>query len=140
MRTASISVRASSSDAALASVAINRDFLTTISWLPEILIADGTSEGYAGTLSGITQLVQIAPAFAMPVLAARRTSQFDLLAVIVGTALIGLLGVLLAPDAAPIWMVFLGIGQGATILLRATLFVDLYGTERIGVINGLAST
>ena len=55
-------------------------FFSTITWLPEILVDDGFSEGYAGALSGITQLVQIAPAFAIPVLAARRASQLELLA------------------------------------------------------------
>ena len=74
-------------------------FFSTITWLPEILVDDGFSEGYAGALSGITQLVQIAPAFAIPVLAARRASQLDLLLIIVGTAFVGLLGVLVAPDA-----------------------------------------
>ena len=71
-------------------------FFSTISWLPEILVAEGMSEGYAGLLSGVTQLVQMVPAFAMPVLAARRDTQLDLLLVIVGTSLVGLLGVLLA--------------------------------------------
>ena len=96
-------------------------FFSTISWLPEILVADGISEGYAGTLSGITQLIQIAPAFAIPVLAARRASQTDLLLIIVGTGLIGLLGVELAPDAALLWMVFLGIGQGGALGLALIL-------------------
>ena len=36
-------------------------FFSTISWLPEILVADGISEGYAGTLSGITQLSRSRP-------------------------------------------------------------------------------
>ena len=72
-------------------------------------------------MSGITQLVQIAPAFAIPVLAARRASQLDLLAVIVGTALAGLLGVLLVPGAALLWMVFLGIGQGGALGLALML-------------------
>lgn len=51
--------------------------------------------------------------------------------------------VLLAADGGPaVWLavLVLGIGQGATTLLRATLFVDLYGTDRIGVLNGLAAT
>ena len=38
---------------------------------------------------------------------------------IVGTALVGLLGVLLLPDAALLWMVFLGIGQGGALGLGA---------------------
>jgi len=96
-------------------------FFSTITWLPEILESDGASEGFAGFLSGVTQLVQIAPAFAIPVLAARRPTQTHLLAVIVGTAFAGLLGVLVAPDAALVWMVFLGIGQGGALGLGLML-------------------
>jgi MFS family permease len=51
--------------------------------------------------------------------------------------------VLLAADGGPaVWpaVVVLGMGQGATTLLRPTLFVDLYGTDRFGVLNGLAAT
>lgn len=96
-------------------------FFSTISWLPEILTDDGMSEGYAGFLSGVTQLVQMVPAFAMPVLAARRATQLDLLLVIVGTALVGLLGVLLAPDLSLLWMVPLGIGQGGALGLALML-------------------
>jgi CP family cyanate transporter-like MFS transporter len=96
-------------------------FFSTITWLPEILEADGFSEGYAGFLSGLTQLVQIAPAFAIPILAARARTQVPVLAVIVGTAFVGLLGVLLVPDAALLWMVFLGIGQGGALGLGLIL-------------------
>jgi len=96
-------------------------FFSTITWLPELLEADGFSEGTAGTFAGITQLIQIAPAFAIPVLAARAPTQTPLLAVIVGTAVIGLLGVLVAPDAALLWMVFLGIGQGGALGLGLIL-------------------
>jgi CP family cyanate transporter-like MFS transporter len=96
-------------------------FFSTITWLPEILESDGVSAGFAGFLSGLTQLVQIAPAFAIPVLAARARTQTGVLAVIVGTAFVGLLGVLLAPDAALLWMVFLGIGQGGALGLGLIL-------------------
>jgi CP family cyanate transporter-like MFS transporter len=96
-------------------------FFSTISWLPEILHADGISKGHAGTLSGLTQLVQLAPAFAVPVLAAKARNQFLNLAIIVVTAAIGLLGVLLAPHVAVIWMVFLGIGQGGALGLGLIL-------------------
>jgi CP family cyanate transporter-like MFS transporter len=43
------------------------------------------------------------------------------LSVIVGTALVGLSGVLLAPGAALLWMVFLGIGQGGALGLGLIL-------------------
>ena len=96
-------------------------FFSTITWLPEILESDGFSEGYAGTLAGVTQLIQIAPAFAIPVLAARARTQTQVLALIVGTSLIGLLGILLAADVALLWMVFLGIGQGGALGLGLIL-------------------
>ena len=96
-------------------------FFSTITWLPEILESHDFSEGSAGFLSGVTQLVQIAPAFAIPVLAARRPTQTRLLAVIVGTSLAGLLGVLALPGAALLWMVFLGIGQGGALGLGLIL-------------------
>ncbi|MGH9210500.1 MAG: MFS transporter [Acidimicrobiales bacterium] len=53
-------------------------------------------------------------------------------------------GVLLLLVSAGNWLAWpavclLGIGQGATILLRATMFVDLYGTERIGALNGASA-
>src|SRR4051812_25763593 len=112
-------------------------FFSTISWLPEILTADGISEGHAGALAGITQLVQILPAFAVPVLAARRASQVDLLLVIVGTAMVGLLGVLLASDLSLLWMVFLGIGQGGALGLALMLPV-LRGRDA-GQVAGMAA-
>ncbi len=96
-------------------------FFSTITWLPEILESDGFSEGYAGTLAGVTQLIQIAPAFAIPVLAARARTQTQVLALIVGTSLIGLFGILVAADAALLWMVFLGIGQGGALGLGLIL-------------------
>ena len=96
-------------------------FFSTITWLPELLEADGFSESTAGAFSGITQLLQIVPAFAIPVLAARAQTQTHLLGVIVGTALIGLTGLLVAPDAALPWMVFLGIGQGGALGLGLIL-------------------
>lgn len=96
-------------------------FFSAITWLPEILQSEGFSEGSAGFLSGLIQLIQIAPAFAVPALAARRPTQTHLLAVIVGTALIGLLGVLVLPDAALLWMVILGVGQGGALGLGLIL-------------------
>jgi CP family cyanate transporter-like MFS transporter len=112
-------------------------FFSTITWLPDILVDDGFSEGYAGTLSGITQLVQLVPAFSIPVLAARRASQVDLLAVIVGTALVGLLGIELLPGLALLWMVFLGIGQGGALGLA--LMLPVLRGANAGEVAGMAA-
>jgi CP family cyanate transporter-like MFS transporter len=90
-------------------------FYSSNSWLPEILQASGISEGRAGTLNGVTNLVQLIPAFAVPVLAARARSPRGVLLAIVGFTLSGIAGVLAAPSFALLWMVVLGIGQGAAL-------------------------
>ncbi len=90
-------------------------FFSTVSWLPEILHANGIGKGYAGFLTGLTQLIQVIPAFAIPILAARTRHQYGLLAAIVACTSAGELGVLLAPGAALLWMVVLGFGQGGSL-------------------------
>jgi CP family cyanate transporter-like MFS transporter len=90
-------------------------FYSSNSWLPTILQAAGISKGHAGTLNGLSNLVQILPAFAVPVLAARARTQLGLLGVIVAFELAGLTGVLAAPHTAALWMILLGIGQGAAL-------------------------
>jgi CP family cyanate transporter-like MFS transporter len=96
-------------------------FYSSTSWLPEILQASGISEGRAGTLNGVSNLVQVIPAFAVPVLAARAASQRPLLLAIVAFTLAGIAGVLAAPHVALIWMIVLGIGQGAALGLGLIL-------------------
>jgi CP family cyanate transporter-like MFS transporter len=96
-------------------------FYSSNSWLPEILQASGISEGRAGTLNGVTNLVQVLPAFAVPVLAARAPNQLGLLAAIVAFSAAGIAGVLAAPSVALLWMFVLGIGQGAALGLGLIL-------------------
>jgi CP family cyanate transporter-like MFS transporter len=103
-------------------------FYSTISWLPEILQHDGFSKGAAGTLSALTQLVELAPAFAVPVIAARSRNQYAVLAAIVASTLVGLVGVLVASGAAVLWMIVLGLGQGGSLGLGLILPV-LRGRE-----------
>ncbi len=96
-------------------------FYSSNSWLPEILQSTGISEGRAGTLNGVTNLVQVIPAFAVPVLAARTRNRIGLLAAIVAATLAGIAGVLAAPEVALLWMVVLGLGQGASLGLGLIL-------------------
>ena len=59
--------------------------------------------------------MQLAPAFAVPVLAARAANQIGLLWWIVLLQLTGVLGLLLAIDVAWLWILVLGIGQGGAL-------------------------
>ena len=96
-------------------------FYIGLSWLPSILADAGYSDEGAGFLQALSALVQLPPAFLVPVLASRRRSQEGILAAIVATSAVPMLGLLLAEDAAVLWMVLLGLGQGGALGLALIL-------------------
>ncbi|MDP4502890.1 CynX/NimT family MFS transporter [Nonomuraea turcica] len=100
-------------------------FYVVLAWLPTIFLDHGLPADQAGYLLSLTNLVQVATALAVPVLAGRRASQAPY---VVGAGLLtvaGYLGVLLAPLSAPwLWMIVLGVGQGASFAL-ALLIIAL---------------
>jgi MFS transporter, CP family, cyanate transporter len=96
-------------------------FYSSTSWLPEILHSTGISEGRAGALNGVSNLVQVLPAFAVPVLAARARRPLNLLIAITAFSMAGIAGVLAAPQVALIWMIVLGVGQGGALGLGLIL-------------------
>lgn len=114
-------------------------FYAGLAWLPSMLEDSGYTAGEAGTLQALSALLQLAPAFLIPVLAARRRSQAPLLAAIVALSATGVLGLLVAPGAAPAWMVALGIGQGGALGLALILPV-LRGGDAASVASLTAMT
>ena len=96
-------------------------FYAGLSWIPTILEDNGYSAGTAGALQALSSLVSLAPAFAVPVLAARRRDQVGLLWWIVLLQVAGVLGLLLAVDAGVLWVVVLGLGQGGALGLGLIL-------------------
>ena len=105
-------------------------FYAGLTWLPSILRAHGWSASAAGSLQAVANLVQFAPAFFVPVLAHRRRSQGGVLVALVSLATAALAGLLLAPGVAPLWMVMLGLGQGAALGLALILPVLRGGDVR----------
>lgn len=96
-------------------------FYAGLAWLPEILQDRGWSAGEAGALQALSSLVSILPAFLVPILAARRRAQTHVLVTTVGIAAAGVLGLLLAPGAAPAWVLLVGLGQGGALGLGLSL-------------------
>jgi CP family cyanate transporter-like MFS transporter len=96
-------------------------FYSALAWLPTILQANGFSASTAGLLQALNQIVSMLPAFVVPVLAMRMASQLPLLASAVVSVSAGAVGLLAAPSAAPLWIVLLGLGQGATLGLAFIL-------------------
>jgi MFS transporter, CP family, cyanate transporter len=114
-------------------------FYAALSWLPSMLEASGYGSGRAGALLAIMTAIQLGPAFALPVLAARFTSQAGLLAAIVALSLAGLGGLLAAPQLAGLWVVLLGLGQGGSLGLGMILPV-LRGGDVAAVASLMAMT
>jgi CP family cyanate transporter-like MFS transporter len=99
-------------------------FYAMLGWLPSMYRDFGASPAMAGFLLSLAGLVQIPVSLVLPGLAGRARTQVGY--AVGGTALIGagLAGVLLAPMAAPyLWVVLVGLGQGACFALGLNLFV-----------------
>ena len=107
-------------------------FYCGLSWLPAILQEDGYSEGQAGSLLALVSALQLAPALFIPVVASRLRNQRPALIAVVAIAAAGLLGLLLAPGAAPVWMIVVGMGQGGALGLSLILPV-LRGAGAVAV-------
>jgi CP family cyanate transporter-like MFS transporter len=96
-------------------------FFATLTWLPTILHASGISHHRAGLLLALSSLMQAAPAFVVPVLAARRPSQRGLLFAVTASTALGYAGLLAAPGPAAVWVVLIGAGQGGVLGLALVL-------------------
>lgn len=99
-------------------------YYAVLSWLPAILHSVGIAPARAGLMLSMTTVVAIPVALITPGLATRGRDQRALLALVLGVTAIGYLGLDIAPGAAPwLWVVIIGIGQGASFPLALTLIV-----------------
>ena len=77
----------------------------------------------AGWMLGLSQAVAIVAMFLAPVLAERRPSQRGVVTIAVVVSGAGALGLLVAGSAAAtLWVVLLGLGQGASFSLALAFF------------------
>lgn len=99
-------------------------FYVSIAWLPVILHERGMDAATAGWMLSLMQFVSLPASFIVPVLAGRTSSQRGLVVFTAVVLLIGYGGLLLATSVAlaPMWIVFVGLGQGASISLALALF------------------
>jgi len=98
-------------------------YYVTLTWLPEILQAEGMGAARAGWMLGLSQAVAIVTMFLAPMIAERRPSQRGIVVVAVSISGLGVLGLLVAGStASTLWVVLLGLGQGASFSLALTFF------------------
>jgi MFS transporter, CP family, cyanate transporter len=107
-------------------------FYAALAWLPSIFRSHGASDAKAGVLLGVSLVVGIASSLTVPTLATRARDQRGLVLVFVLSAVLGWLGILLAPMSAPyLWVVLLGLGQNSLFPLALTMIVLRGGTVAI---------
>jgi CP family cyanate transporter-like MFS transporter len=104
-------------------------FYSSLAWLAPTYVAQGWDPTHAGYLLSAFSFAQLVSGLVGPMLSDRIHEHRLLL---VGAALLGLCGLLglwLAPNAAPwLWAVVLGLGQGAAFSLALVLIVDYSAT------------
>ena len=98
-------------------------FYAGLAWLPSILRDEGYSASSAGTALALYALLGIPPSLVVPVLAARMRGQRPLVALAVAFEVAAIVGLLLAPDVAFVWVTCFALGQGAAFSLALTLMV-----------------
>jgi CP family cyanate transporter-like MFS transporter len=96
-------------------------FYVALTWIPSILEDEGYSTAAAGGLQALGNVLQLAPALLVPVLAARLHHQRALVVVLALLTASGYAGLLAAPGAAALWISISGIGQGGTLGLALYL-------------------
>ncbi|MEV4889990.1 MFS transporter [Nonomuraea sp. NPDC055795] len=108
-------------------------FYVILAWLPTVFLEAGLPADQSGYLLSMTTLVQVGATFAVPVLAGRRRSQSGYVAAAVLLTMAGYLGLLVAPVTVPwLWMIVLGVGQGAAFGL-ALLLITLRAPDPTAV-------
>lgn len=95
-----------------------------VNWLPSIYRDHGYSHSAAGGLLALNVLVQLPVALVTPSLASRSRRQHSFVVGVIACSTIAFLGMLLSPtEPAVLWVVVLGLGQGAAFPLCLTFLV-----------------
>ena len=117
-------------------------YYVALTWLPEILREEGMGAGRAGWMLALAQAVGIATMFLAPVLAGRTRSQYGVVTASVALAGAGTLGLLIAGSTATVlWVVLLGLSQGACFSLALTFFaLRAPDPEHAAALSGMAQS
>ncbi|MEV0586207.1 MFS transporter [Nonomuraea sp. NPDC050310] len=104
-----------------------------LAWLPTIFQESGVSAENAGYLLSLSAVAQVVGTFGAPMHAGGRGSQVPHVVAATLLTVAGYLGVLMAPTVLPwLWMIVLGVGQGATLAL-ALLIITMRAADPASV-------
>ncbi|OKJ61312.1 MFS transporter [Streptomyces sp. CB02009] len=113
-----------------------------IAWMPTIFTDHGMSRSTAGVVFAFNNLIQVAGAFVVPLLAGRMRSQRPLIVLVTTLVAAGYAGLMVAPvEGAWLWSAVLGVGQGGAVGLALTLIVLRSGDAVTAArLSGMAQT
>jgi len=104
-------------------------FFSSLAWIAPSYVTRGWDPTMAGYLLAAFSGAQLISGLVGPVLTDKVRDHRTLLVPAAALALVGMLGLLLAPDTAPwLWVCVLGLGQGAGFSLALVLLVDYAAT------------
>jgi CP family cyanate transporter-like MFS transporter len=99
-------------------------YFGALSWLPQIYQDRGVTDSYAGVLLLVMGIAGVAGTIVAPVVADRMRDQRLAVTITAVVTVVGLVGVLVAPTgSAMVWVVLLGLTQGAALALGLLLIV-----------------
>ncbi|MER5883823.1 MFS transporter [Streptomyces sp. NPDC001941] len=113
-----------------------------IAWMPTVFTDHGMSRSTAGVVFAFNNLVQVAGAFLVPLLAGRTRGQRPLVVLVTTLVAAGYAGLIAAPvSGAWLWAAVLGVGQGGAVGLALTLIVLRTGDAATAArLSGMAQT
>jgi MFS transporter, CP family, cyanate transporter len=91
-------------------------------WAPQVLMSAGVSRGQAGAMVAVMSVLGVPLSLLVAPFAVRRRSQSGWLAGLTMVSGVGVVGLLIAPGAAPwLWSVLLGVGMGVFAIAVALI-------------------
>lgn len=99
-------------------------FYVAVNWFPAILRDAGISDATAGWLLTLYQVAALLAGMAVPQLIRRFRDQRTLAAGMAMLSLVAIVGILVAPGLAALWVIVLGCGSGPSLIL-ALSFIGL---------------
>jgi MFS transporter, CP family, cyanate transporter len=113
-------------------------FYGIVSWLPNAFVERGWNPTDAGALIGVFNGVGLVTTIGVPLFADRLGPRRPQLVVASIIAVVGLVGIILAPDLAFAWVAVLGLALGAVFPLVLTLPLDVADDPaRVGSVAAL---
>ena len=104
---------------------VNAGYMSMVAWLPAYYVQLDWSATRSGSILAFMTIFQVIAALLMPAIAHRSTDRRPLLALSLGAQVIGYVGLLMWPLAAPhVWVALIGFGLGACFALSLILILD----------------